>query len=155
MFDSRQLKFSQRLKISQSAAWNFFRDPHNLPHITPPSLGFEILSDVGADIRAGMTIRYSVRAIASLRSGWLTEITHVEAPNIFVDQQLSGPYKVWHHQHIFVAVSGGTEVKDIIDYQLPFSPFSDFFVGGFVAKKLQAIFEYRRKVLSERFGEIE
>jgi ligand-binding SRPBCC domain-containing protein len=31
----------------------------------------------------------------------MTEITQVNSPTDFVDEQGSGPYALWHHQHRF------------------------------------------------------
>ena len=35
----------------------------------------------------------------------------------FVDQQLKGPYRMWHHAHTFHAADGGTMVEDTVRYR--------------------------------------
>ena len=44
----------QRLPISLQEAWRFFSDPRNLPRITPPSLGLEVMSDLPGEMYPGM-----------------------------------------------------------------------------------------------------
>ena len=51
---------------------------------------------------------------------WTTEITHVVEPVFFVDEQRSGPYRLWHHQHIFAELDGHVKMTDLIHYQLGF-----------------------------------
>ena len=59
----------------------------------------------------------------------------------FVDQQLKGPYRMWHHAHTFHAADGGTMVEDTVHYRP---------VGGalvhelFVRRYLQRIFMFRQ-----------
>ena len=80
-----------------SEAWDFFSDPNNLPLITPPSLKLSITSELPDKMYTGMIITYTVAPILSIPITWVTEITHVEEPNFFVDEQRFGPYKFWHH----------------------------------------------------------
>ena len=37
-----------------------------------------------------------------------------QEPFRFVDEQLRGPYRRWHHEHTFAAIEGGTYAGDII-----------------------------------------
>merc|ERR1711991_5381 len=53
----------------------------------------------------GMIITYKVAPILNIKIDWMTEITHVRDKEFFIDEQRMGPYKMWHHQHIF-------EIKD-------------------------------------------
>lgn len=84
---------------------------------------------------------------------WLTEITHVDRPRGFVDEQRVGPYRIWHHEHHFRALADGrTEMRDIVHYVLPFSPFSEIVHPWLVAPQLQRIFDFREKAVREIFG---
>src|SRR4051812_1602401 len=55
------LQKSQSLPVALETAWDFFSDPANLPAITPPDLGFKVLSRPPARIYPGLMLRYSVR----------------------------------------------------------------------------------------------
>ena len=44
----------------------------------------------------------------------------------FIDEQLKGPFSIWKHQHYFAETPGGVEMKDIIQYKIPFWVIGDF-----------------------------
>ena len=113
----------QRVPIPRSDASAFFSDPRNLAVITPPDMGFEISSDLPERIHPGLIVTYRVRPLARVPVTWVTEISHVVGGELFVDDQRLGPYRFWHHQHHFADVpggAGGTEMRDIVHYALPF-----------------------------------
>jgi ligand-binding SRPBCC domain-containing protein len=134
--------------------WSFFSNPRNLARITPPNLGLHVPGDVPDEMHAGLMIEYRVRPLFGFQIVWLTEITHVDQPRYFVDEQRVGPYRIWHHEHRFYPVdSDRTEVLDTIHYVLPLSPISEIIHGVTVEPKLRQIFEYRERVIRELFGE--
>ncbi|MDJ0783862.1 MAG: SRPBCC family protein [Desulfosarcinaceae bacterium] len=145
------LKRIQRLPVSLETAWQFFSSPHNLNAITPAWLNLRLTHPVPAAMHAGMLIRYRVTAIPGLPLTWVTEITHVERPAFFVDEQRFGPYRFWHHQHRFDAVNGGTEMTDVVHYALRWGPIGGLLQGWWVHRRLAAIFDYRRQILARRF----
>jgi len=49
-------------------------------------------------------------------------ITEWDRPVRFVDEQRSGPFKVFHHEHRFVEVDGGTSAHDIVRFAAPLGP---------------------------------
>ena len=135
-------------------AWSFFSDPRNLAIITPPSLGLRITSEPGEKMYAGMIITYRVSPVLGIPLRWITEITHVDEPNLFVDEQRFGPYRFWHHQHHFREIEGGVEIRDLVHYSPFIGPF-DVVINEMVAKKkLREIFGYRRNYLQKEFGEM-
>ena len=91
-------KDRQRMPTTIDEAWSFFSNPNNLKLITPPSLGLETTSKVSEKMYAGMIIVYRVRPLLGIPMKWITEITHVDAPHLFIDEQRFGPYRFWHHQ---------------------------------------------------------
>jgi ligand-binding SRPBCC domain-containing protein len=145
------LQQKQFLPISLSAAWEFFSDPHNLKRITPPSMGFRILSETPNTVYAGMIICYTVTPLFGIPVRWVTEITHVEEQHYFVDNQRFGPYTLWHHQHLFKEVQGGVEMNDIIHYALPFGIIGSIARELVVRNQLTKIFSYRRIVMESLF----
>lgn len=146
------LREVQRLPISLPEAWSFFSDPRNLSRITPPSLGLEVTSDLPGVMYPGMIITYLVRPIPWVSVGWVTEITHVREPVLFVDEQRFGPYRFWHHEHHFREVEGGVEMEDIVHYALPFGTIGRVFGGPLVRRRLEQIFSFRRRFLVREFG---
>lgn len=147
-----QLRVSQRIPLSLDDAWRFFSDPRNLTVITPRSMGFVLKTPVPAEMYPGLIIAYTVKPMGGVPIEWVTEITHVRDREFFVDEQRSGPYRTWHHEHHFRAIPGGTEMTDIVSYALPFGPLGDLVNAAVVRKRVAGIFNYREQVLDERFG---
>lgn len=147
-----QIKSKQILPIALIYAWNFFSDPRNLPQITPPWLNLKITSDLPAKMYEGMIITYKVKPVLGIPFNWVTEITNVKEKNFFIDEQRFGPYKFWHHQHIFKEINDSIEMEDIVSYALPFDPISRPLENLIVGKKVKEIFEYRKKVLTNLFN---
>jgi ligand-binding SRPBCC domain-containing protein len=142
-----------RLAVGIGEAWAFFSDASNLARITPPEMGFEVTSRLPERMYAGMIITYRVRPLLGVPVTWVTEITHVDEGRLFVDEQRFGPYRFWHHQHLFREVPGGVEVSDIIHYALP--PGAGPMRPLLVTPRLEAIFGHRRGVLAEMFGTLD
>ena len=144
---------THHLRIRLDEAWAFFSDPRNLGRITPPSMRFEILSPLPARVYPGLLITYRVRPLLGLPVTWITEITQVVEPRLFVDEQRFGPYRFWHHLHMFREVDDGTEMRDIVHYALPIGILGRAAHGLLVAPRLREIFEFRRRRLDEIFGQ--
>jgi ligand-binding SRPBCC domain-containing protein len=147
------LKTVQKIPIPLNDAWDFFSSPANLKEITPTNLGFNIVSKHHGDkMYAGQIIEYKVSPVLGIPLYWMTEITHVQDKQFFVDEQRFGPYSMWHHQHHFKAVDGGVEMTDIVHYKLPFWFLGDIANTLFVQQQLQSIFDFRWKRVEELFG---
>jgi ligand-binding SRPBCC domain-containing protein len=128
--------------------FDFFADAGNLETITPPFLRFRIVTPRPIDMRAGQLIDYSLR-LHGIPVRWRTEIESWDPPVRFVDRQLRGPYRLWHHEHTFTPIDSGTLVKDAVTYVVPGGPFVH---ALFVKSDVRRIFEYRRKVLRDLLG---
>lgn len=148
-----RLEKKQNVPISLSEAWDFFSSPKNLAEITPDKMGFVIQSGLSDKMYAGQLITYTVRPLLGIPMTWVTEITHVQDHQYFVDEQRFGPYDMWHHQHFFKEIDGGTECIDIVDYKLPMGILGQMMHGILVEKELEGIFNYREQKLIELFGE--
>lgn len=146
------LQQEQFLPISIEQAWDFFSSPRNLNEITPDDLGFCITSEVVEPMHEGQIITYQVKVAPLVWLPWVTEIKAVDAGRSFIDEQRFGPYRFWHHRHLFQSVDGGVRMTDLVHYALPFGIFGTLAHACFVRRKLQWIFAYRMKVLGERFG---
>lgn len=123
----------------------FFADARNLEAITPPWLGFSILTPGPIRMRRGTLIDYRLR-LRGIPLRWRSEITAWEPTIRFVDEQRRGPYLLWVHEHGFEERNGGTLVTDHVRYAVP---------GGtlihrlFVRRDVEAIFAFRRRKLQE------
>lgn len=139
------------LPISQKEAWDFFANAENLAQLTPKEMNFRIESEIPPKSYPGLVLAFSVTPLLGVRQTWVSEITQVQEPDYFIDVQVSGPYKYWHHKHGFNKTPNGVELEDLVHYALPFSPISNIF-NGFIRKELEKVFAYRQKILKELFG---
>jgi len=145
------LKSIQNLPIGIEEAWEFFSNPNKLKVITPEWLNFKVTSNLPDKMYAGMIITYKVHSVLLIPMNWVTEITQVKEPSYFVDEQRFGPYKFWHHQQHFKETENGVETTDIINYALPFDPFSRLLNSLIVEKRVREIFWFREKKLEKLF----
>jgi ligand-binding SRPBCC domain-containing protein len=143
----------QKMPVDLETAWNFFSRADNLKDITPAALGFKIISNTHDEsMYAGQIIEYKVKPILGISLYWMTEITQVQQKKYFVDEQRYGPYSLWHHQHHFKQIIGGIEMTDIVHYKIPFGFLGNLANTLFVKTELKKIFNYRFKIIEERFG---
>lgn len=118
-------------------------------------MGFKVLSKhQGSKMYPGQIINYTVSPVLGIPLKWCTEITHVSDRHYFVDEQRFGPYSFWHHQHRFTEMPGGVLMEDILHYKVPLGPLGHLVDRLMVGQQVQAIFDYRKKVLEQRFGTI-
>jgi ligand-binding SRPBCC domain-containing protein len=137
------LRREQRLNGQPDSVFPFFADAANLEAITPRWLSFRVTTPRPIEMRAGTLIEYRLR-LHGLPIRWLTRIEAWEPPHRFVDAQLSGPYKLWHHAHEFAPDGdGGTIMRDTVHYALPYGPLGEIARRLFVARDLAAIFDHR------------
>lgn len=128
--------------------FEFFSRAENLETLTPPWLNFSILPPGPGEMKTGARIRYRLR-LHGIPLRWESEITAWEPPHRFVDEQRSGPYRQWVHEHRFEEHNGGTKIQDTVRYSV---------LGGaavnklFVAPDVNRIFEFRRKKIAQLFG---
>ncbi len=146
-----QIKRTQFVKTDLATCWNFFSSPKNLQVITPDYMNFNVLTEVPEKMYEGLMIAYKVSPLMKIPLNWVTEIKYVHDMEFFVDEQRTGPYKMWHHEHHFKAVEGGVEMTDIVSYELPLGFLGKIAHAIFVKKQLEGIFEYRFKRVDELF----
>jgi len=129
----------------------FFSNEMNLTEITPPFLSFQVLGKSTDVIQKGTLIDYRL-SLYGVPMKWRTEIETWQPDRGFVDHQLKGPYRKWHHTHEFQPLSGGTLIKDRVLYKLPLGLFGETVAGWKVNRQVRDIFAYRRMKIDQRFG---
>lgn len=145
------LRRTQLINTDIRTCWEFFSDPHRLKDITPEWLGFEVISEVPAEMYQGMVIEYRITPFTFVKTSWVTEITYISEGSFFVDEQRLGPYRFWHHKHFFEKKEKGVMMTDELHYCLPFGVVGDMMNTLIVRKKLEDIFDYRFKILEKLF----
>jgi ligand-binding SRPBCC domain-containing protein len=115
--------------------------------MTPPWLHFEILTKGPIEMEEGALIDYRIR-LRGVPLRWQTRIEVWDPPRRFVDIQVKGPYRRWHHEHVFEPRDNGTLCSDRVDYSVLGGTLMDRL---FVRRDVEKIFEFRRKKLLELF----
>lgn len=149
----RRLHRDQFIPGDPARIWAFFATPQNLDALTPPSLRFEILGVPEARLYAGQMIEYRIHIFPGFSPRWLTEITHVRAGELFVDEQRLGPYRLWHHEHHFAAAPDrrGLQMTDRITYDPGWGWIGGMVDALWIRRQLATIFDYRAKKISALF----
>ena len=140
---------------SRSETFAFFSDAFNLGRITPPFLGFRILTPPPITMKAGTLIEYRL-ALFGLPLYWQTLIESWTPEESFVDRQTKGPYALWRHTHSFEE-KGPREVlmRDLIEYRIPYSVLGRIAHGLFIKRWLKIIFDYRATMTARLLGAAE
>ena len=144
------LKREQFVPRPLEEVFEFFSNARNLQVITPAWLNFQILTPGPIRIAPGTLLDYRLKW-HGLPIAWRTEIIAWKPPRSFVDLQVRGPYKLWRHTHSFTEVDGGTKMVDVVDYELPLGILGSIAHSLRVRQDLEGVFDYRMKVIAERF----
>lgn len=91
-------------------------------------------------IGLGETVTWRARHLGF----WFTmtsEITALERPRRFVDEQVSGPFRAFAHEHLFEEIPGGCRMTDTITVGSP--------ILGFVVDRLVLV-PYLRRLIRRR-----
>ncbi len=147
-----ELRREQRLAPPPGEVFEFFADARNLEAITPPWLRFKVLSVEPPEIAAGTLIRYRLR-LRGVPIRWLTRIEEWSPGERFIDRQLRGPYRHWHHLHEFEPDGDGTLMRDTVTYAIPGGPLGELARRAFVGSDLDRIFDHRRERIEELYAE--
>jgi ligand-binding SRPBCC domain-containing protein len=138
------LRREQRLPAPPDDVFPFFADAHNLEAITPAWLGFRVVTPRPIDMSTGAFIEYRLR-LRGIPLRWRTRIAVWDPPRRFVDVQIAGPYRLWHHTHDFEPDGEGhTLMRDTVRYALPFGPLGALAHRAVVRRDLAAIFDFRQ-----------
>jgi ligand-binding SRPBCC domain-containing protein len=145
------LTAEQLLPRPREEVFAFFADAANLEVLTPPWVGFTILTPLPITMARGTRIEYRIR-IHGIGLRWETLIPIWEPPDRFVDEQVRGPYRRWVHEHTFESQGTATLCRDRVQYELR----GGRLLAGlahrwFVRPDLERIFGYRAEQLAARF----
>lgn len=126
-----------------------------------PEQCFELSLSVDAHL-ASMSAS-GERVVAGVRSGvmqlgdtvtwrarhfgiWFTMtsvISHYDKPHAFVDEQISGPFHSWWHEHRFEAVDDGTLMTDVVEFAAPAGPIGRIANTVFLTRYMTNLLEQR------------
>ena len=148
-----KLQYTHIIDSDIKKVFDFFSNPENLALITPSKLDFKILTPVPIKMKEGQLIDYTIK-LAGFNVRWRTIITEYLPMKSFVDQQLVGPYSMWHHTHIFEKISENeTLIKDKVVYGVPFGIMGRLVHYLYIKRDLKKIFTYRKNKIEQIFND--
>jgi len=122
--------------------FNFHMNVNNIKKITPKNIKVELLD---FDIRKYECKIINIRTTKYfISTHWKVRIDKTQRPNLLVDVAVQSPFKSWKHQHIFTQKGNVCELKDIIEYEMPFG-FLGKIIAPFVERDIINMFDYRHK----------
>jgi len=134
------------VSASLDETFAFFSDAANLERLTPPWLNFRINSPLPIAMHEGAEIDYRI-VLHGWPIPWRSRIVVWEPGVRFVDRQVRGPYRWWHHEHRFERAAEGTRVIDHVE----FVPRLRWLTQRMVRRDVQRIFAYRQETLPQLF----
>lgn len=134
--------------------FDFFKEAKNLEFITPKYLNFTIQNMNTEQVQKESIIDYRLK-LHGIPFSWRTRIKDFVENEMFIDEQLKGPYKKWEHTHTFEVKDGGTLIKDSVVYIIPFGALGKWLMGSYIRKEINKIFSYRGKVIERYFMKLQ
>ena len=146
------LERQQRVELPIERIFEFYGDARNLETLTPPWMGFHVITPAPIEMRPGAIIDYRLN-VHGLPLRWRTRIDAWEPPTRFVDVQLRGPYSRWEHTHTFQPDGkDAVLIGDRVRYVLPLGPLGEIAHVALVKRDLKRIFDYRELAVSRALG---
>lgn len=155
------LTFHITLPAPLDEVWAFHEDVRRaLPELSPPSSRV-VIESADLPVRVGSKIVIRGKGPLGLPLRWVAMIvehrppdtSHGKARAVFVDEQESGPFAAWRHEHTFEEVSpGATRLTDRITYRVPLGPLGVVANTFFVRRQIVAMFRHRHEVLRRTFA---
>lgn len=77
------------------------------------------------------------------------KITEMKKPEMFVDEQAEGDFKMMKHEHYFKPCDNGTILIDLLHYESPYGVIGHWFNSLYLTKYLRRLLEQRNKTIRE------
>jgi ligand-binding SRPBCC domain-containing protein len=78
-----------------------------------------------------------------------SEIIEMKKPDMFIDQQVKGDFKMMKHEHHFKPCENGTIMIDMLEFEAPYGSMGKLFNKVYLTAYLKRLVEERNKVLKE------
>lgn len=77
------------------------------------------------------------------------KITEMKKPEMFIDEQTAGDFKMMKHEHYFKNCENGTIVIDLFHYESPYGLLGRWFNNLWLTKYLRRLIEHRNQLIKE------
>jgi ligand-binding SRPBCC domain-containing protein len=136
------------------AVFDFHLDQKNLELISPDWMKTKLIRESGSDL--GKIVEVKVVQYNIFPSRWIVRTEEYDRPVRLTDLMLSGPMKSFRHERTFSQPCASlTELKDHIEYEVPFGLIGKIADSVSIRKMLEQMFDYRhtktKETLEEQF----
>lgn len=138
---------SSELPFSQQSVFDYHCRLGAIDRLIPPWERVRLVKR-NKSLEAGAEVILQ-QSIGPIKKDWLARHTAYDPPNRFRDEQISGPFRSWVHDHIFEPTSDSScRLTDSVQYQLPLAPLSNV-AANWVRHQLSSMFEYRHRITND------
>jgi ligand-binding SRPBCC domain-containing protein len=77
-------------------------------------------------------------------------ITAFDRPRRFIDDQVRGPFRRFHHEHVFEDFEGGSRMIDIVEFEAPAGRLGRIAERLVLASYMRSLIDERNRYLAEQ-----
>lgn len=123
--------------------------PEGIRKISPPEMGLYFTS-APERYSQGITVEFKVQAMGLVRE-ISHKVTAFNEPHSFTEEQVTGPFRHWVHEHVFESRDGGCVVIDRIEFLPPGGVAGMIMTASRILENLEDGFDYRHEQLELHF----
>ena len=132
------------LPVSVQCAFDYHERHGALQRLTPPWEKVEIERSDNS-LQVGSEVVLKARLLG-MPLRWVAQHVQYDPPHRFAGVQKSGPFRSWHHTHLFHQRNEHSELEDRVEYSLPLGTFGSLFGSGMAEDRIEAMFAYRHRL---------
>ncbi|MEO1431919.1 MAG: SRPBCC family protein [Cyanobacteria bacterium J06632_19] len=137
-------KHSSIINAPVEVVWKFHQRADVVKLLIPPWQSIQVIRREGI-FGIGTMTEYRL-FLGALSITWLARHTECEEYGFFTEEQISGPFEFWRHQHNFERENNQTRLTDEIIFSLPGGEAVDFMSGWLIKSQLEGMFRYRHQI---------
>tara|TARA_B100000963_G_scaffold113286_2_gene98616 strand:+ start:245 stop:763 length:519 start_codon:yes stop_codon:yes gene_type:complete len=139
-----KLKATQNINAKIEDIWEYFTEIKNLEKIMPNKYNIKVTQGRKSKLYLGKIFNIRMKILPFVYTNITSEIKAIEKERLFIDSQIFGPYKMWHHEHHFILNKDKSiQILDIVTYKLKNIPFMKILHKIFLKKEIVKTFYHR------------
>jgi len=143
-----QIELSTRINASIDKCFDLARSIDLHIESTKHTREKAIAGKISGLIELGETVTWRARHFG-IWQNLTSKITELDRPNYFVDEMVSGAFKSFRHEHIFLSINGQTVMKDIFAFESPCGWFGEVVNFLFLGRYMQKLLKTRNEVIKQ------
>jgi ligand-binding SRPBCC domain-containing protein len=133
------------LRATPEQVFTFHELADALERLTPPWEQVRVVQRANIS-QVGSRAIIETRLFGLIPARWVAEHTVYDPPRLFVDVQISGPFRAWQHRHIIEPHPQGAVLRDEIEYEPPLWWLGRWAAPFAIEPRLRRMFDFRHKI---------